>query len=63
MESRIFAKLTLRLESLLRISKTIRKLGDVVMRAQVLEDCWRACAQHGTFTDHHAHPHEHAHMK
>ncbi|PGG99495.1 delta8-fatty-acid desaturase [Blastomyces parvus] len=43
--------------------KVIQKLGDVAMQARILEDCRRACAEHGVFTDHHAHSHsdEHAH--
>ncbi|PGH30846.1 delta8-fatty-acid desaturase [[Emmonsia] crescens] len=38
--------------------KVIQKLGDVAMQARILEDCRRACAAHGVFTDHHAHSHE-----
>ncbi|OAX80727.1 hypothetical protein ACJ72_04932 [Emergomyces africanus] len=41
--------------------KVIQKLGDVAMQARILEDCRRACAAHGVFSDHHAHAHEHAH--
>ncbi|OJD15767.1 hypothetical protein AJ78_04024 [Emergomyces pasteurianus Ep9510] len=40
--------------------KVIQKLGDVAMQARILEDCRRACAAHGVFSDHHAHLHEHA---
>ncbi|PGH13108.1 hypothetical protein AJ80_06480 [Polytolypa hystricis UAMH7299] len=43
--------------------KVIGKLGDVALQARILEDCRKACAAHGVFTDHHAHahPHEHSH--
>lgn len=41
--------------------KVIGKLGDVARQASILEDCRKACAKHGVFTDHHAHGHEDEH--
>ncbi|PGH08830.1 hypothetical protein AJ79_05834 [Helicocarpus griseus UAMH5409] len=41
--------------------KVIGKLGDVAQQARILEDCRKACAAHGVFSDDHAHGHSHGH--
>lgn len=35
--------------------KVIGKLGDIAAQARILEDCRKACAEQGVFSDHHGH--------
>ncbi|KAI9926294.1 hypothetical protein ASPWEDRAFT_62758 [Aspergillus wentii DTO 134E9] len=35
--------------------KVIGKLGDIAKQAKILEECQKACASQGVFSDHHAH--------